>query len=253
MEKMEEKKMKFKETLMSNNQDIRDNIAVLLANIKSQILARQPLILPILSHDNNDDDSMNLDQHHQHHQHHHDHHNHHHNHHKNYNNSNDEKNNNNQSSSSSYIHRLLTFPSPLQVKLPRRNTKHFLTSSNCNNNNNNNNNLKHATHLPSKSNSSRTFVIYVYLLCQIDTLLATNQITTKRDLYYKNVPLFKSQSVVDKAIDVIATSLNVPRLELNVVATPKSCVFGNITIFGKNGQFLDINNVMKKKKKKETL
>lgn len=94
------------------------------------------------------------------------------------------------------------------------------------------------------NNSSRTFTILIFLLYRIRILLDTETVTTKRDLYYQNVPLFKTQKVVDRSIDVIAASLNVHRLQLNVVASPKSCVYGNISVVGTDGKVKELRNVI---------
>ncbi|ETW81048.1 hypothetical protein HETIRDRAFT_319856, partial [Heterobasidion irregulare TC 32-1] len=51
--------------------------------------------------------------------------------------------------------------------------------------------------------------------------------TTKRDMYYKDVPLFKSQSVVDRFIDDIAATIGVGRADLNVRASSKGLVCGS--------------------------
>lgn len=44
---------------------------------------------------------------------------------------------------------------------------------------------------------------------------------TKRDLYYQNVGLFKTQNCCDDAIEDIAVSLGVRRSELGLVASSK--------------------------------
>lgn len=94
------------------------------------------------------------------------------------------------------------------------------------------------------SHDSRSFAIYLQLLCYIRNLLRTNLIATKRDLYYRNVTLFQSQSVVDRAIDTISRALNVDRLQLNVVASPKSCIYGSVTIIPNHSkEIIQLSNV----------
>ncbi|VVT44149.1 uncharacterized protein SAPINGB_P000320 [Magnusiomyces paraingens] len=100
---------------------------------------------------------------------------------------------------------------------------------------------------PTSSSSSSApppFVVYVYILYQMIQLIESNSITTKRDLYYRNVPLFGSQKTVDRAVDAIAKSLNVQRIDLGVVAAPKSCVYipngSSITLFSATGAFRDL-------------
>ncbi|KAK7005771.1 Spo11/DNA topoisomerase VI subunit A [Favolaschia claudopus] len=51
--------------------------------------------------------------------------------------------------------------------------------------------------------------------------------TTKRDMYYKDVPLFKKQRVVDNLVDDIAATLELDRADLNVRATSKGLVCGS--------------------------
>ncbi|KAG0290995.1 endodeoxyribonuclease [Dissophora globulifera] len=53
-------------------------------------------------------------------------------------------------------------------------------------------------------------------------------ISTKRDLFYRDVALFKSQRVVDNIVENLACTLQVPRPCLNVVAGTRSMVFGSV-------------------------
>ncbi|KAF8577304.1 DNA topoisomerase IV, alpha subunit, partial [Ramaria rubella] len=66
--------------------------------------------------------------------------------------------------------------------------------------------------------------------------LTINIPTTKRDIFYKDVPLFKSQSVVDDLVDDLAASLGVSRGDLNVRASPKGLFCGSgLTIHLRSG------------------
>ena len=78
-------------------------------------------------------------------------------------------------------------------------------------------------------------------MATIHDLLRAGIVTTKRDLYYRDVNLFQSQSVVDDAISQIAYSFGVERLHLNVVASPKGCVYGDLTITTQDGRILEID------------
>ncbi|KII92348.1 hypothetical protein PLICRDRAFT_678286 [Plicaturopsis crispa FD-325 SS-3] len=49
---------------------------------------------------------------------------------------------------------------------------------------------------------------------------------TKRDMYYRDVQLFKTQSVVDRLVDDVAATFGVQRADLNVRATAKGLVSG---------------------------
>lgn len=52
--------------------------------------------------------------------------------------------------------------------------------------------------------------------------LTQNVVSTKRDLFYQDVKLFKQQSVVDSAVDEIAALYGGPRELFNVVAAPRA-------------------------------
>lgn len=51
------------------------------------------------------------------------------------------------------------------------------------------------------------------VLSYICESLATDCIVTKRDIYYRDVALFRTQRTVDIVIDQIAGTLEVPRYE----------------------------------------
>ncbi|KAJ6625886.1 Spo11/DNA topoisomerase VI subunit A [Mycena sp. CBHHK59/15] len=50
---------------------------------------------------------------------------------------------------------------------------------------------------------------------------------TKRDIYYRDVPLFKTQKVVDTLVDDVAATFALERSDLNVRATSKGLVCGS--------------------------
>ncbi|KAF8069998.1 topoisomerase acting in meiosis [Lyophyllum atratum] len=50
---------------------------------------------------------------------------------------------------------------------------------------------------------------------------------TKRDIYYKDVPLFKSQRVVDSLVDDLAATFELDRSDLNIRATSKGLICGS--------------------------
>ncbi|GLB45082.1 putative DNA topoisomerase IV alpha subunit [Lyophyllum shimeji] len=50
---------------------------------------------------------------------------------------------------------------------------------------------------------------------------------TKRDIYYKDVPLFKSQRIVDSLVDDLAATLELERSDLNIRATSKGLICGS--------------------------
>ncbi|ORZ18225.1 Spo11/DNA topoisomerase VI subunit A, partial [Lobosporangium transversale] len=55
-------------------------------------------------------------------------------------------------------------------------------------------------------------------------------ISSKRDLYYRDVGLFRSQLAVDNIVEDVACTLEVPRSCLNVVAGGRSIAFGSIRL-----------------------
>ncbi|KAG7091079.1 hypothetical protein E1B28_010136 [Marasmius oreades] len=62
---------------------------------------------------------------------------------------------------------------------------------------------------------------------------------TKRDIYYRDVSLFKNQRVVDNLVDDIAASLDLERSDLKIRATAKGTFCGSgLTIHLINGEIL---------------
>ncbi|KAI6046207.1 Spo11/DNA topoisomerase VI subunit A, partial [Pisolithus marmoratus] len=53
---------------------------------------------------------------------------------------------------------------------------------------------------------------------------------TKRDVYYRDVVLFKSQKIVDRFIDDLAATLRRDRAELNIRATSKGLICGSCLV-----------------------
>lgn len=69
--------------------------------------------------------------------------------------------------------------------------------------------------------------------------LEDNTVITKRGLYYKGINTFKIQSYSDGVIDLIAMNFAVSRCCLNILASPKGAVYGNITFVLKTGETLN--------------
>lgn len=67
-----------------------------------------------------------------------------------------------------------------------------------------------------------------------------------RDIYYSDVALFETQAKTDKVIENLACMLNVPRNSLNVVASHKGLVFGNVT-FQEKDVFYDCSTFLEGK------
>ncbi|KAG9021443.1 endodeoxyribonuclease [Tulasnella sp. JGI-2019a] len=62
--------------------------------------------------------------------------------------------------------------------------------------------------------------------------LVNNIPTTKRDMFYKDVPLFRRQSVVDKLVDDLAATFELTRSDLNVRASSKGLFAGSSLTIG---------------------
>ncbi|KAI5780761.1 Spo11/DNA topoisomerase VI subunit A [Geopyxis carbonaria] len=70
-----------------------------------------------------------------------------------------------------------------------------------------------------------------------------DRIYTKRDVYYRDVNLFRKQSVVDNMLNDLAATLGVRRASLNIVAAAKGLVTGNIQLYMQRGSVLCCNRV----------
>ncbi|KAF8135570.1 Spo11/DNA topoisomerase VI subunit A [Boletus edulis] len=66
---------------------------------------------------------------------------------------------------------------------------------------------------------------------------------TKRDLFYQDVTLFRSQKTVDKLVDDLAATLELDRADLNIRATSKGLVCGSgLVIHLLDGEALRVND-----------
>ncbi|KAK4250303.1 Spo11/DNA topoisomerase VI subunit A [Corynascus novoguineensis] len=65
--------------------------------------------------------------------------------------------------------------------------------------------------------------------------LLTGNLITKRNIYYQNPDLFKSQNAVDDMVDNLAFTLRVGREDLNIVATAKGLVSGPVDLMLRDG------------------
>ncbi|KAJ3189292.1 endodeoxyribonuclease [Gaertneriomyces sp. JEL0708] len=86
------------------------------------------------------------------------------------------------------------------------------------------------------------FAVYMKILEFCKTLLELDMRATKRDLYYRDVDLFRTQSVVDHAIEDLACTLGVSRHCLNIVASSKGLVSGKLKLFMNNGDVIDCSS-----------
>ena len=79
------------------------------------------------------------------------------------------------------------------------------------------------------------------LMKLIDEQLNKNLHTTKRDVFYRDVNIFRDQSISDNLIEDLAVMLGVTRASLNVVASTKGIVVGRIN-FKESGDLIDCTN-----------
>jgi meiotic recombination protein SPO11 len=83
------------------------------------------------------------------------------------------------------------------------------------------------------------FAVLLKIMELTHEALVTGVITTKRNIYYRAPQLFLRQTVVDRYIDDLAHTLEVPRAALNIVATAKGLLFGPLTVKKHDGQVTD--------------
>ncbi|KAI8807596.1 Spo11/DNA topoisomerase VI subunit A [Cladochytrium replicatum] len=93
--------------------------------------------------------------------------------------------------------------------------------------------------IQNRRKSGNGFSVYTRILKICYNLLVDEKVATKRDVYYQDVALFKSQRVVDQAVDDIACSFKVPRYCLNVDAAGKGLVIGSLKLVLKSATIID--------------
>ncbi|GAA5957960.1 hypothetical protein JCM8115_001086 [Rhodotorula mucilaginosa] len=86
---------------------------------------------------------------------------------------------------------------------------------------------------------ARELAIFLRVVQLLLDGLKLGVVSTKRDLYYRDVQLFRKQQVVDAMIDDIAATLGVRRSDLNVVATSKGLFSGALRLVSQDGSALD--------------
>lgn len=84
---------------------------------------------------------------------------------------------------------------------------------------------------PSKCKSeSLKFLMVLKIIDVLIDNLQKNLITTRRDIYYQDVPLFKTQRSVDSIISLLCTSLNYKDFEISAIASQKGLYRGKIKL-----------------------
>ncbi|KAI8982156.1 Spo11/DNA topoisomerase VI subunit A [Mycotypha africana] len=89
------------------------------------------------------------------------------------------------------------------------------------------------------ASSAKTLARYLSVLQMIYEAIAYKIMVTKRDMFYRDVSLFGTQSVVDIIVDDLSCHYNVPRSSLNVSAASKGLIFGPVMIKLKNNKVID--------------
>ncbi|KAK4056765.1 endodeoxyribonuclease [Microbotryomycetes sp. JL221] len=68
--------------------------------------------------------------------------------------------------------------------------------------------------------------------------LVNDKVSTKRDLFYRDVKTFKKQMIVDSLVDDLAASLDVSRSDLNVIAASKGLFSGGLKLHMQDGSII---------------
>ncbi|KAJ7680599.1 Spo11/DNA topoisomerase VI subunit A, partial [Mycena polygramma] len=91
--------------------------------------------------------------------------------------------------------------------------------------------------------SARPFAQLFRVLDLMHEAVVDDVPATKRDMYYRDVPLFKKQKVVDNLVDDLAATFELERADLNVRATSKGLVCGSgLVIHLNSGEKVCVND-----------
>nr|WQM43595.1 spo11 initiator of meiotic double strand breaks [Eurycea tynerensis] len=83
--------------------------------------------------------------------------------------------------------------------------------------------------------SAQRFALILKILSMIYKMVQSNSYATKRDIYYTDVQLFGTQSVVDNIVNDISCMLKVPRRSLHVLSSSKGCIAGDLRYSEEDG------------------
>ncbi|KAK9354641.1 Spo11/DNA topoisomerase VI subunit A [Lipomyces doorenjongii] len=92
---------------------------------------------------------------------------------------------------------------------------------------------------PTILNSWR-FAVLMRTLDIISESLTSGKVVTKRDIYYRETWLFRNQAIVDRIVDDIGRTLNVPRAALGIVAAQKGLACGTFCMHKKDGTLMAV-------------
>ncbi|CAB4043462.1 meiotic recombination SPO11 isoform X1 [Paramuricea clavata] len=101
---------------------------------------------------------------------------------------------------------------------------------------------KNASETSVKLNASysvQKYAITLKILRIAYGLLQENVYSTKRDIFYNDVPFFGSQTIVDRAVDDISCMFDVPRHSLHILACSKGYVSGQLSFREHDGNFIN--------------
>lgn len=82
----------------------------------------------------------------------------------------------------------------------------------------------------SNKNSERTFTIISAVACEIYVMLSRNVMCSKRELYYRDVELYRNQANVNKAVETLCAMLDLQEFELGIFSSSKGLVAGDLII-----------------------
>ncbi|XP_069057720.1 meiotic recombination protein SPO11 [Pleurodeles waltl] len=89
--------------------------------------------------------------------------------------------------------------------------------------------------------SAHRFALILKMLSIIYKMVQKNTYATKRDIYYRDVQLFGTQSVVDNIVNDISCMLKIPRRSLHVLSTSKGCIAGDLCYSEEDGTKVNCN------------
>lgn len=79
-----------------------------------------------------------------------------------------------------------------------------------------------------KSIRNKFVVKYRYFVQKIIFNLSKENYSTSRELYYQNRKLFNSPNIVERMVKDLCCTLNVRRVDLNIISKPKGLVYGDL-------------------------
>ncbi|XP_018093184.1 meiotic recombination protein SPO11 [Xenopus laevis] len=97
---------------------------------------------------------------------------------------------------------------------------------------------KHCTTRKVRSDCAKAapkFTLMLKVLSVIYRLVQSDTYATKRDIYYNEVQLYGSQTVVDNIISDISCMLKIPRISLYILSASKGCVAGYLWFTAEDG------------------